>query len=769
MSARTRVGRRRLLRPLPRLLATAAALLVVAGALSLPRAEVARADLLSGGGYVPLPNAASLLDTRNGTGGVSGPRGPASTTTIQVLGRAGVPADGVSAVMLRVVTVGPTAGTWLTLWPDGQPRPVTSNLNVPARGADLSNHAVVAVGANGKVAVYNNAGSVHIIVEVAGYFAAVSGAGQSHYQPIAQTRLLSQVTIGGNQSRTLTAATGPVPASATAVALAVVVSASAAGWMSVYATGGPVQSTGSFNFAAGANQSAGIFKLGTGGQVTLLNRSSQTITVYVDALGYFSPAAGAGWRTLNSRLLNTKGTVAIPANGTLDVAVGGTNGLPLRGVSGVALNLTVVDQTAWGYLKAWPSGTSEPVSSVANFPATGGPRAAFTVIQPGSDGKVRIRNFSSSSINLLVDLHGWFATATAPLPVERFSRSSAMQSSTGSLEYAYVDNNGVLQHGRQADPDIFQQVSWTPISDGERFTGQPPLAENADGRVQVTAHFGDGDVWTRTQSAKSSPTWAAWADQGGSMTSHPTVGKLPPDGRLVVFAVLDGQLWQLQQSGPNGAYTGWRSLGAADLASAVTVVTIRDGLQLFAIDTAGAVKTATYRLGAISPWTSLGGSGFNGTPAVVALPGFSMRVFVRGADGTIMTKQSDSVGTFPAAWDPVPGFTAAGSPAAVLSPRSGLIEVVARGADSHVYSTGETEQASGTWRPWADETPGVLAATDPTVLTFTRTSGSTWAWVVRSSDQQSWIVPDEQLFGASGAETRRPPAFSAKAVNPPPP
>jgi hypothetical protein len=93
-----------------------------------------------------------------------------------------VPASGVSAVLLRVIVSGPTAGTALALWPDGQPKPSISNINVPAGSPNLSNHAVVAVGANGKVDLYNQAGSVHVAVEVAGYFMAVSGAGQSHYQ-----------------------------------------------------------------------------------------------------------------------------------------------------------------------------------------------------------------------------------------------------------------------------------------------------------------------------------------------------------------------------------------------------------------------------------------------------------------------------------------------------------------------------------------------------------------------------------------------------------
>jgi hypothetical protein len=187
-----------------------------------------------------------------------------------------------------------------------------------------------------------------------------------------------------------------------------------------------------------------------------------------------------------------------------------------------------------------------------------------------------------------------------------------------------------------------------------------------------------------------------------------------------------------------------------------------------ALDTASQPKTATYRAGALSTWTSLGGSGFNGMPAVVVLPGDRLRVFVRAGDGTIMTKQQDPVtGAWPSAWDPVGGAVAAGSPTAVLSPTSGRIELIAHRADGHYLTTGETEQASGVWRPWQEVVnqfgEALVAATDPTAVTYTDCGGRTWGFVVRNSDQQNSFQPARDcLAGLAVADSKldAPPSFS---------
>jgi hypothetical protein len=319
---------------------------------------------------------------------------------------------------------------------------------------------------------------------------------------------------------------------------------------------------------------------------------------------------------------------------------------------------------------------------------------------------------------------------------------AGIDNGVGSIEYAYVDNSGRLVHGHQEDPNVANSVRWEVLSGDEQFTGQPALATQADGRLSLAGQRSDTDVWTRTQVERPGIGWQPWVGAGASLVAPPTVGRLP-DGALVQFGVdADGRLWRLAQSAPNAAFGSWASLGDVDLAGPPALVTGRDGLRLFARTAAGAVRTATYYpWGELSEWTDLGGAGVTGVPALVALPGFRVRVFARTADGTVLTKGQDASGGFPAAWTPLPGLAAAGSPSAVLSPVNSRITVLARGADRVVYYSEETGQATGVFGPWKAGTTARPAETDPTAFTFTTSAGPSWGFVVRSPDGQHtlWV------------------------------
>ncbi len=111
-----------------------------------------------------------ILDTRTGTGtsGI-GRLGPGGTIELTVAGVAGVPASGVTSVVLNVAVTEPTGPeSFLTLFPTGTARPVASNLNFVA-GETVPNLVIVRV-QNGKVSLYNNLGSTHVVADVQGWF-----------------------------------------------------------------------------------------------------------------------------------------------------------------------------------------------------------------------------------------------------------------------------------------------------------------------------------------------------------------------------------------------------------------------------------------------------------------------------------------------------------------------------------------------------------------------------------------------------------------------
>ena len=83
-----------------------------------------------------------------------------------------VPADA-SAVVLNVAGTEATRAGYVTVWPCGQPRPTTSNLNLTDGGTD-ANLVVTEVGANGTVCLYTEHGT-HLIADINGYFPATTG------------------------------------------------------------------------------------------------------------------------------------------------------------------------------------------------------------------------------------------------------------------------------------------------------------------------------------------------------------------------------------------------------------------------------------------------------------------------------------------------------------------------------------------------------------------------------------------------------------------
>jgi hypothetical protein len=366
--------------------------------------------------FVPLATPAGVLDTRDGTGGTTGKRGPGSMTAFPVLGVGGIPASGVRAVQVRVSANAPTAATFLEVWPEGQPHNGLSLINVGA-GENISNVATVPVGASGKLVAYNSAGDTNIVVDVLGYYSATTGGG---FVPVPHARVVDTRsglgttvgTIPAGGSRTVTLTGGSVPAGATAVAVNLLVpSASAAGWLAA-APAGTASGKGILNYATGSTQSGATVKLPANGQVTFYNKGTAAVHLVVATQGYYTASAATGAELNNAavRVINTRTAGAgtpVPAGGTLDVQVAGVNGIP-AGATAVAVNLTVTSPQQAGYLKAWPLGATEPAVSIMDFNA-GVWRANAIKLVPGTDGKLRIVNGSTGTTHLIVDIQAWYA------------------------------------------------------------------------------------------------------------------------------------------------------------------------------------------------------------------------------------------------------------------------------------------------------------------------------------------------------------------------
>ncbi|MGH7639773.1 MAG: hypothetical protein ACREOL_02515 [Candidatus Dormibacteria bacterium] len=249
---------------------------------------------VAAGSYVALPPA-RITDTRQGRDEPNAGETLQSggDLQVQVAGAGGVPAQGVSAVVLNVTVTNTSAASYLTVYPGGA-TPTASNLNWAA-GQTVAHRVVVPLDASGQVSVYNDLGAADVVVDVNGYFTAGGSAPAtaSLFTPMAPVRMLdTRLALGplaaGQALWQGMAALRGIPADATAVAANVTVTDTTQGsYLSVY----PNQPTGSsdVNWSAGDTvANATLATLNQNGTLFLYNQLGSA-DVVVDAFGYFVP------------------------------------------------------------------------------------------------------------------------------------------------------------------------------------------------------------------------------------------------------------------------------------------------------------------------------------------------------------------------------------------------------------------------------------------------------------------------------------------------
>lgn len=375
----------------------------------------------AGGTYHAL-SPVRILDTRNGTGGVSSPIGPAGMLTLQVAGRGGVPASGVSAVTLNVTVTDTTASSFLTLWPAGTPLPVVSNLNwVP--GETVPNLVEVALGIGGQVSLFNLAGSTDVVVDVEGYVgdSTNSSGPVGMFNGLVPARLLDTRngigSLGTGQTLTLqvTGRGGLPPTGVSAVVLNVTVTNTTGdSFLTVYPTGGSLPVASNLNWVAGKTvPNRVIVKVGTGGQVSIFNRQGN-VDVVVDVNGWFtdatSTAGGSGFvATIPGRFYDERNDPQGPLPGGFFLKLGVNDP---RTITGLVLNVTATDTTASSFLTVWPDATPLPLASDLNWVA-GETVPNLTVVELNSSA-FDVFNFAGL-VDVVIDVDGFYSGVVQPV------------------------------------------------------------------------------------------------------------------------------------------------------------------------------------------------------------------------------------------------------------------------------------------------------------------------------------------------------------------
>jgi hypothetical protein len=378
---------------------------------------------------------ARILDSRNGTGGLSGKFLPYVARTFQVTGAGGVPA-GAIAVTGNLTVTQQTGGGFLFAGPAATNNPGSSTLNFPV-GDDRANEATVALGGGGTASVtYVSSvpgATADVIFDVTGYFTPdTSGA---TYVPLSPARILdSRAGTGGLSGKfsTYSARTfqvtgaGGVPAGAIAVTGNLTVTQQTGGgylFMGPAAMNNPTSST--LNFPVGDDRANAVaVALGTGGKLSVTYVSGAggaTAHVIFDVTGYFVPdMTGAMYVPLSpARILDSRnGTGGLPGKFSSYVArtfqVTGAGGVPAGAVAVIG-NLTVTQQTGGGFLYAGPAAMNNPTSSTLNFPV-GDDRANAVAVALGSGGTLSVTYVSGAggaTAHAIFDVTGYFAAPSA--------------------------------------------------------------------------------------------------------------------------------------------------------------------------------------------------------------------------------------------------------------------------------------------------------------------------------------------------------------------
>ncbi len=387
------------------------------------------------GQYQPLAPL-RILDTRSGVGGFGTVTG-GQTIDVPVAGQGGVPAmtsvTPPSAAVLNVTVTNPTLPGYVTVYPTGLGRPLASNLNFVA-GQTVPNLVEVALGAGGKVSVFNLQGRTDVIFDVAGWVSTqgtITGTA-GLFRSLVPTRLLDtrsgfggSTTMSAGQTITLqVAGNGGVPGTGAAAVVLNVTAAKATttGYLTVFPTGAAQPVASNLNFVAGQTVPNRVMvKLGSAGQVSIFNFAGST-DVVVDVGGWFtdgsdSTAAGGQFTGLSPlRLLDTRngtGGASTPVAGgsALLVQAAGQGGVPATSAAvpprAVVLNVTVTNTTAPSFLTVYPSDATRPTASDLNW-TPGQTVPNLVVVKLGADGKVAIFN-AAGSTDVIADVVGWYS------------------------------------------------------------------------------------------------------------------------------------------------------------------------------------------------------------------------------------------------------------------------------------------------------------------------------------------------------------------------
>jgi hypothetical protein len=248
----------------------------------------------SGGGrYNPL-SPSRIMDTRSAIGPKASPLGAGEVANLVVTGVGGVPASGVSAVVVNLTATETTSAGFLTVYPQAGTRPDVSNLNFVA-GTTRANLVTVGINTdNGQISIYNAFGNTQVIVDVVGWYSAPGSPTGLLYHGITPTRIadtrpVNAPLVGGQPASVPIRGVAGIANDASGVVMNVTATdPTSAGFLTVY-PGAIAPDASNLNWPGPGNTVPNLVvsSLSGSGEVNFLSPFGE-VHVLIDVFGYFS-------------------------------------------------------------------------------------------------------------------------------------------------------------------------------------------------------------------------------------------------------------------------------------------------------------------------------------------------------------------------------------------------------------------------------------------------------------------------------------------------
>ncbi|WP_214411933.1 hypothetical protein [Sphaerisporangium fuscum] len=267
----------------------------------------------------------------------------------------------------------------------------------------------------------SDAGSAHAATATAG-----------HFVPMAFTALLdtrtgtgaarAKIPANGSVTFQVTGRAG-IPSTGVAAAFVTIEAVNPSRSGSLKTTpAGRTASVSSLSFTANRTASnTDTIEVSSDGKITLTNASDGTVDAAVSTSGYYLtdnasvtghtyspvPADGYLYDTERGDNWGIPGN-KLGANSSAAFGVAGHAGVPASGATAVAVNITVKDQTADGWVSLFPVLSADPNVSALDYTATGGPGSGFQIVPLNPNGLLAFTNHGTSPINASISVRGYF-------------------------------------------------------------------------------------------------------------------------------------------------------------------------------------------------------------------------------------------------------------------------------------------------------------------------------------------------------------------------